>query len=165
MTNFTQKQQAYIDNRAAGMKQKESAVAAGYSAPTAEKQACTMERTTAIKEGIAKAKRALKSNGADVKDDDGARPMYAMPKKVYACSKEFLLDAMNHPLLPIAARAEYAKSLLQYQHARVAEKTKKDSAKDAAAVIAAGGKVTTAGAKRHKFGKKAPPREHRTSLN
>lgn len=88
-----------------------------------------------------------------------------MPKQQYACSKEFLLDAMNHPLLPIAVRGEYAKALLPYQHARIAEKTKKDSAKDAAVAIATGGKASTGPAKRHKFGKKAPPRESRERLN
>lgn len=151
MTNFTQRQQAYIENRAANMTQKQAAIAAGYSAATAEKQAGNMERQATIKSAIAKAKRASK---LPVEDDSSD----GMPKEKYTDSKEFLLDCMNNKKLPLAARAEYAKSLLAYQHARIAEKSKKDDAKDKAIGLAGGGT-------RHKFSKKTPPRERQTSLN
>ena len=164
MTNFTQKQQSYIENRAAGLKKRAAAEAAGYSPATAEAQANNMERREDIKNAIARAKRALKSTGVDIKEDDG-NPKHEMPKKRYECSKEFLIDAMNHPLLPLAVRGEWAKALLPYQHARIAEKTKKDTAKDAATAISSGGKASTGSAKRHKFSKKAPPREPRARLN
>jgi phage terminase small subunit len=152
MTNFTQRQQAYIENRASGLKQKQAAIAAGYSAATAEKQAGNMERQATIKSAIAKAKR---DKGKPATEEE---PVFGMPKSHYTDSKEFLIDIMNHKMLPLAARAEYAKALLPYQHARIAEKSKKDDAKDKAIDLAGGGT-------KHKFSKKTPPRERQPSIN
>ena len=161
MTNFTQKQTAYIEGRAAGLKKKAAAEAAGYSPATAEAQANNMERRADIKNAILRAKRNIKSSGVasdapadDLEDDSKNR----MPKAKYDDAMEFLKDAMNHPGIPIAARADYAKALLPYQHARIGEKGKKASEKEAAQSLAAG-------AKRSKFAKKSPPREHRMSVN
>lgn len=161
MTNFTQKQQAYIENRAAGLKKKAAAEAAGYSPATAEAQANNMERRADIKNAILKGKRNIKSSGvasdapADDVDEDAK---YKMPKEKYTDAKEFLIDAMNLRGLPVAARADYAKALLPYQHARIAEKGKKQGEVEAAREIAAGGK-------RSKFAKKAPPRDRHMSVN
>ena len=154
MKPLTKMQQDYVYNRAAGLRQREAAVAAGYSAPTADRQASVLEKRADIKKAIANAKKRAKSSGVEVPDDDSPEARNKMPKAKYADSKDFLLDAMNHKHLPIAARAEYTKALLPYQHARIGETGKKESAAARAKKIAEGGKGKS------KFATKAPPQLH-----
>lgn len=151
---LTEMQTAYVENRAAGVKRREAAIAAGYSAASADQQAYTFENRDDIKRAIAAAKKRLKANGVNLpKEDEDIPERNKMPKATYTDSKEWLMDAMNHPLLPLAVRGDYAKALLPYQHGRVGETGKKQTQKERATLIAGSG---TAGAK-PKFGSKAAP--------
>jgi phage terminase small subunit len=156
MKQLTEMQQSYVTNRAAGLRQREAAVAAGYSATTADKQASALERREDIKKGIAKAKRAMRGDGVTVpKDDELTERQKAqqMPRAKYTDPVDFLTDMMNHKHMPAAMRLDAAKQLLPYKHARIAEKGKKESKKDRAAELSGGGKP---GAK-PKFATKRPP--------
>jgi len=157
MTRLTDKQQAFVHNKVAGMKSPEAAVAAGYSPVSARIQATQLMARADIKTAIAAAKRMHKAtNGTpaprEADDDVDDNPKNRMPKDKYTDAKEFLTDAMNHKHLPVAARAEYAKALMPYQHARIGETGKKDKAKDRAKEIVA------EGGKRGVYTPKGPPR-------
>lgn len=156
---LTEMQQQFVVNKAAGIKNKEAAIAAGYSAKTADTIASRMMQQPDIKKAIAKAKRGLKSGGQqpseDLTEDDLVDDKKrAMPKAHYADPIEFLTDLMNHKHMPVAMRADAAKQLLPYKHARIGEAGKKEKAKERAGEIARGGK--DAGGK-PKFATKTPP--------
>lgn len=143
MPALTEKQRAFAVNKAAGVKNKEAALAAGYSANGAEVAASKLMKNPAIKAAIKTAKREMAKGvvqeGVSI-DTDGIKDesKYKMPKASYSDSMEFLKDAMNHQHLPIAARADYAKALLPYQHGRIGEKGKKEQANERAKVAAGG---------------------------
>ena len=71
-----------------------------------------------------------------------------MPREKYSDDKQFLIDVMNLAGLPIAVRADAAKELLPYMHARMGETGRKETKKENARAIARG---------KHKFATKAPP--------
>ena len=71
-----------------------------------------------------------------------------MPREKYSDAKQFLIDVMNLAGLPIAVRADAAKELLPYMHARMGETGRKETKKENARAIARG---------KHKFATKAPP--------
>lgn len=147
MQKMTEMQRAYAQNRAAGLNQRESAVAAGYAAPTADRQGATLEKRADIQKAIKEFRKGRKDAGVEVSLDADERNK--MPKAKYTDSIVFLTDLMNHKHVPLAMRADAAKQLLPYQHARIAEKGKKENTKERADRIAKGGKS--------KFATKAPP--------
>jgi Phage terminase, small subunit len=157
---ITEKMRAYAVNKAAGLKNKEAAIAAGFSPKTADIQAARLNGHPEVKKAIAAAKRDMRKGVIDKPDvpeadlSDEAAHRNKMPKAKYTDALEFLVDAMNHKHLPIAARADYAKALLPYQHARIAEKGKKETKKDRAQQIAGG--AAGKGSK-PKFATKSPP--------
>lgn len=141
MPKFTDKQQAFIDGKAAGLKNAAAATAAGYASTSAAVTASQLLARDDVKRAVAAAKKRLRSAGAPSgKEDEDVVDRNKMPKATYADAKEFLLDAMNHPLLPIAVRGDYAKALLPYQHGRVGETGKKQSQKERAKEITEAGK-------------------------
>jgi phage terminase small subunit len=110
-----------------------------------------------IQAAIKAAKKAMRANGVTIpKDQEEVDSKYAMPKAKYTDSKEFLLDAMNHKLLPISVRGDYAKALLPYQHARIGETGKKETAKERAHAVAG----TDKGKAKSKFAPKQAPKLH-----
>lgn len=159
MRKFNEMQEQYIQNRAAGVRQRDAAVAAGYSALTADRQASAMERREDIKKAIAQAKRTLKKSCQQVPGEKKAEEVdeidkrRAMPRSKYADPIDFLTDLMNHKHMPVAMRADAAKQLLPYKHARIAEKGKKETKKERATEMSQAGKP---GAK-PKFSTKQPP--------
>lgn len=156
MKKLTEMQQSYVDHRAQGLRQREAAVAAGYSAPTADKQASALERREDIKKAIAKARKSLRAGGVDVPKEEELterQKLQQMPREKYADPIDFLTDLMNHKHHPVAMRMDAAKQLLPYTHARIAEKGKKESKKDRAAELSGGGKVGS----KPKFATKRPP--------
>jgi phage terminase small subunit len=154
MKKLTEKQQEFVNQRAHGVKPRAAAVAAGFSANSANVQASQLGARADIKAAITAAKKAMRANGVSVpKDEAETDNKYAMPRKHYSDSKDFLLDAMNHKHLPINVRGDYAKALLPYQHARIGEEGKKEKAKTRARDVAGGGPA----AKRNKFAPKQPP--------
>lgn len=141
MTTLNKMQQAFVAHKAAGCKNFDAAVAAGYAAKGAESQASRLLRKPAIRDAI---KAATKPDAG--RDDKPTLPK--MPRDHYDDAMSFLLDMMNHDQLPIAMRADAAKSLLPYCHARMGEQGKKEKKKDNAQEIANGGS---------RFAKKSPP--------
>ncbi|MEO7066927.1 MAG: hypothetical protein ABI114_08485 [Rhodanobacter sp.] len=112
---------------ALGVTNRDAATAAGYPMASADVRAAELMRRADIKAAI---KAATKSGGVTIPEDK-----HAMPRKHYADALQFMLDRMNHAHLPLAMRFEAAKCLLPYQHARIGEKGKKESANDRARTI------------------------------
>ena len=129
MTKLTEKQQGFIANKAAGVPNREAAIAAGYAPNSADVAAGKLLRRADIKAAIKAA-----SKGVDTKIG-----MPTMPRTHYADAMTFLVDVIDHGKLPIAMRADAAKQLLPYHHARIGEAGKKQKAKDRAAELAGGG--------------------------
>ncbi|MEG3791065.1 terminase small subunit [Lysobacter sp. CCNWLW3] len=141
MTKLTDKQRAFVANKAAGCTNRDAAIAAGYAVAGASVAADKLMANPAIRAALKIATKA--TPGVDIKS--GAP---AMPRERYADPKTFLLDVMNLAGLPIAMRADAAKQLLPYMHARMGETGKKETMKENARAIARG---------RHKFATQAPP--------
>lgn len=142
MMKFTEKQQAFIANKASGVSNRDAAMAAGYSMASADVRAAELMRRPEVKAAI----RAAKTGpGVDAKS--------TMPRKHYDDPKTFLQDVMNNAQLPIGMRVEAAKQLLPYEHARMGEIGKKEKAKESARAIASNA--------RHRFAPtKSPPNMH-----
>lgn len=135
MKQLTEKQRAFVANKSAGVPNREAAIAAGYAPNAADVTAAKLLRRPEIK-------AAIKADGVKVATSD----MHAMPRKCYTDSMQYMEDTMNHAQLPFAMRFEAAKALLPYQHARLGEKGKKESAKDRAQAIAGKPKFAPKGA-------------------
>lgn len=143
-TKLTEKQRLFVANKAAGCTNRDAAVAAGYAVGSASVAADKLMAMPAIR-------AALKAAGKAAPAVDMKAGVPTMPRGSYADPKAFLLDVMNLEGLPIAVRADAAKQLLPYMHARMGETGKKEKAKEKAQEIARG---------RHKFATKAPPQLH-----
>lgn len=139
---LTRKQQAFAENKAAGMTNRDAAIAAGYAVAAAGPTAYKLMQHPGVRATV---KAATKGAGVDIAA--GGKP--TMPRAKYADSMTFLVDVMNHAQLPIAMRADAAKQLLPYQHARMGEQGKKEKAKDRAKELA--------GNARNKFSPKGAP--------
>lgn len=140
MTNLTQKQQKFIECKAAGMNNERSAVAAGYSANSAGVSAAKLMNRPDIKKAIKKLAANFPASGGADKIEDG------MKRDHYADPKDFLTDGMNNKLLPVALRGKFALDLMPYMHGRIGEKGKKEKQLDAAHTVG-----------KSKFGAKAAP--------
>lgn len=128
MKQLTDKQRAFVAAKQAGCTNRDAAIAAGYSVAAASTTADKLMANPAIRK--------------ELKEPAKVTPgIPDMPRKHYADSLSFLQDVMNHASLPIAVRADAAKQLLPYQHARMGEQGKKEKAKDRAHKVA-GGKFT-----------------------
>lgn len=125
MTTFTEKQRKFIENKAAGAKHEEAAIAAGYAPKAAQVAASKLMRRDDVKAAIEEAKKALPV----------ATPTDVMPRTSYADPMHFLEDAMNNGKLPLLMRLDAAKCLLPYKHARMGELGKKASAKERAETL------------------------------
>lgn len=110
MTNFTQKQRAFVEAKKQGLSNRASAISAGYSHTCADQRASALMRhpsiRTAVSTPIALTVEVL------LLDSPGAL------KPSYDNSMEFMIDCMNNKHLPFSLRFEAAKQLLPYQHAR-----------------------------------------------
>lgn len=144
MTKLTDKQMAFVVNKAAGVANRDAAIAAGYAIAGAAVAADKLMRNPAIRS-------ALKAAGKATPAMDMKAGVPTMPRGSYDDPKAFLVDVMNLEGLPIAVRADAAKQLLPYMHARMGETGKKEKAKEKAQEIARG---------RHRFATKAPPQLH-----
>ncbi len=143
MTKLTDKQAAFVANKAGGATIRDAAIAAGYAVGSADVAGQRLMQKPAIR-------NALKAATKGVRKDDGQYTPPTMPRASYADAKEFLADVMNHAQLPIAVRADAAKQLLPYQHARLGETGKKATKKENAAEISGRGRAS-------KFGPKTAP--------
>jgi phage terminase small subunit len=154
MPTLTEKQQQFVVNKAAGVKNKDAAVAAGYAASSAAVTAAQLMSRSDIKAAIAKTRKEIKSGTQElpfgVDELDAEDKKSKMPKASYSDPMDFLSDVMNHKHLPIAMRADAAFKLMPYKHARIGEAGKKEKAKERAIEISRGGG-------KNKFATKAPP--------
>jgi phage terminase small subunit len=128
MAKLTAKQQAFVSNKAAGVTNRDAAIAAGYAVAGAEVAAGKLMRNPAIR-------KAIKAATKDAHPTDTKSNAPVMPRAKYTDAMTFLKDVMNHAGLPIAMRADAAKQLLPYMHARLGEVGKKEKAKDRARVL------------------------------
>lgn len=142
MTELTKKQQAFATHKAAGCTNRDAAIAAGYAPGSAAQAGDRLAKHPAIRSAI---KVATKTTlGADTKTTNTP----TMPRAKYGDPITFLEDVMNHQQLPVAMRADAAKQLLPYKHARMGETGKKETKKEKAREISRG---------RHKFAPRVPP--------
>lgn len=118
MKQLTDKQRAFVANKAAGVPNREAAIAAGYAPNSADVAAAKLSGRADIKAAIKAA-----TSGNEAPGDANS-----MPREKYTEPMAFLMDVMNHPKLPIGMRADAAKQLLPYHHARIGEMGKKESA-------------------------------------
>lgn len=144
---LTEKQRQFVANKAAGVANRDAAIAAGYAVGSAHVAADKLMAMPHIR-------NALKAAGKAAPPVEVKTATPKMPKASYSDPKAFLLDLMNLADIPIAIRADAAKQLMPYCHARMGETGKKESKRDAAREIARGH-----GAKdgKPKFATKAPP--------
>lgn len=129
MKKITSKQQAFIDNKLAGCTNRDAAIAAGYSVSAASSTADKLMQHPTVR-------AALKAAGKVAPGGSAPR----LPREHYDDPKDMLLDVMNMGALPIAVRADAAKQLMPYMHARVGEMGKKDSALEKAKDVVGGKK-------------------------
>lgn len=145
MSKFTEKQLAFVANKAAGVPNREAAIAAGYGVNSAKVTASQLMQRPDIKAAI---RSAIKAVTVSVPSGQGKRPTLLRGR--YKDSMSLLMDAMNCEQFPIGVRIDCAKALLPYQHARLGETGKKEKAKERAREVT----------RRSKFGPKQPPKLH-----
>ena len=159
MTNFTQKQLLYIEARVNGLNRTQAAIHAGSSRASANRYGPLMEQRADIKAAIASGKKKAKKNGSlqsqveatlggasgKVRGRGDGEPRM---KPKYASSLDLLQHTYNNPLMPDSVRMRAAEQALPYEHGRIGEKGKKESAKDRAKEVVKG---------RNKFSPKAAP--------
>lgn len=140
---FTEKQRAFIEAKARGLKNRDAAVLAGYAdGGGLDVMASAMMRRADIKAAIKVARAKLPKAEAPKEPEDAPSPL-GMQRDHYADPMDFLTDLMNHPTLPLPARAKAAEILMPYKHGRVGEKGKKEKQGDAAGEVARKSKFRT----------------------
>lgn len=128
-TKLTMKQRAFADNKAAGMTNRDAVVAAGYAVAAAGPTAYKLMQHPGVRNAIKAA-----TNGTPSVDTKSGMPK--MPREKYDDPMVLLVDIMGLEGLPLAMRADAAKQLLPYMHARMGEQGKKEKTKDRAHKIA-----------------------------
>src|SRR6478735_412181 len=118
MRSFTDKQQKYIEARAAGQTQAKAAVFAGFAPNGAGVTASNLEKRPEIKAAIKAAKKRMGVATTPAGEPEKKSPM----KDKYADSLALMRDCYNNPKLPPVMRFEAAKQALPYEHARIGEK-------------------------------------------
>lgn len=121
MTKLTEKQQAFVVNKIAGVANRDAAIAAGYSITGAAVAADKLMHNPAVRKAIEAATPSSSS-----------APGSTMPRDEYIDPLPFLMDVMNHKGLPLAMRTDAAKQLLPYHHTRKGELGKKELAQQQA---------------------------------
>ena len=128
--SLTGKQRAFVELKAAGVRNEEAAKRAGYSANSAAVTATGLMKRADIKEAIA----ALANN--DDSPVETASSEWSMKPK-YDTPLDLLRDVWNNPDAPKTLRYQAAKDALPYCHARK-EGGKKDEAAKESKKAAAG---------------------------
>jgi phage terminase small subunit len=158
--NLTEKQSKYVQGRVAGLKQRDAAIAAGYSPAGADVQAANLDKHPQVKAAIAKAKRAGARGMTSMRNPprgDEPGDDEAVLKDHYDTPLDFMLDTMNNPRMPKGVRFEAAKQALPYVNGKVGDVGKKQSQQNRAKAITEGGGTTTKSGRANKFSPKAPP--------
>lgn len=139
---LTVKQKAFVDHKIAGLNNSQAVIAAGYSATGAKQTAQGLLKHPKVKAAL----RGAAKKPAKIDADELTNKV--MPRQKYDDPITFLEDLMNHPAMPVAVRADAAKQLLPYKHARIGETGKKESKVERAKNVVKG-----------KFRPKSPPRQ------
>ena len=148
MSKLTKKQQAFATNKAQGCTNRDAAIAAGYAPGSAAQAGDRLAKHPAVRNAIKGATKTVP--GVDTKTVNAP----AMPRANYGDPITFLEDVMNHAQLPVAMRADAAKQLLPYKHARMGETGKKQTKKENAQAIARG---DAGRPRKDRFATRAPP--------
>ena len=125
---MTPKQMAFVASKLEGMSNRAAVVAAGYSPVGAKQMGTYLMKLPSVREALRHSSfnfvSAERFAAATFRSSAESWQAVAssMPKDVYSCPIEFLTDAMNCQELSIAVRAEFARALLPYHHAKVARK-------------------------------------------
>lgn len=148
MTKLTQKQQKFVEAKAHGLGNTQAATVAGYAANSAAVTATQLSKRPEIVKAIAALRRKM---GKPEQEQAPKRSSDAESmRRSFGSSLELMQAAYNDINLPFGVRFEAAKQALPYEHAKVGEKGKKESRKDAAKEVAGRGRFTP----------KAPPSSH-----
>lgn len=126
VNKLTDKQRAFVANKAAGMPHRAAAIEAGYAENAAEVTAAKLVKRKDIKDAIAAARKAL--GATEEKDTPRLRDNYSS-------SLELLRDVYNNPRMSDSVRIDAAFKALPYEHARIGESGKKAKAKERAGEV------------------------------
>ena len=121
--SLTGKQRAFVELKAAGVRNEEAAKRAGYAANSAAVTATGLMKRADIKEAIA----ALANNGDS--PIETASNEWSMKSK-YDTPLDLLRDVWNNPDAPKTLRYQAAKDALPYCHARKEGGKKEEAAKE-----------------------------------
>lgn len=121
MSQLTEKQAAFVANKAAGMSNVDAATAAGYS-----------EKCAGTSAGKLMMRKDIVAMIEDARGDLGKTGEECGMRDNYASSLAFLQHAYNNPKLSKSMRMQAAAAALPYEHAKMGEQGKKEKAKDRA---------------------------------
>jgi len=141
MANLTDNHRRFVEAKAGGLKDKEAAIFAGYSAASAQSTASRLMSRTDIKAAIKAAKGVPQTKG----DHDVDRTKESLLKPSYKTSLELLQDLYNNPKAPVGMRVEAAKLALPYEHGKIGEQGKKEAKQQAAKEAAGTGRFAPRG--------------------
>lgn len=111
----------YIEERLAGLKPLDAALAAGYAQSAIRVTASRLETRADVKSALRKGKRMGRR---DLEDNEVGGDVLRSPlaawtlKKHYSDPLSLLLDVMNNPEAPGGLRIQCAKDAMPYCHAR-----------------------------------------------
>lgn len=140
MKKLTEMQQKFAEGKAAGLGNRDAAIAAGYATNSADVTAAKLLARADIKAEVQRMKKVVAKSPKvgfgvpepDADDDKG------IPAR-FGSSLELMQHCYNNPKLPLGLRFEAAKQALPYEHGKVGEKGKKQTAKERADEISNGG--------------------------
>lgn len=128
------RQRKFAENRVAGMSMEKAALAAGFSPNGAQVAGSRLDNLPQV---IAhKALLKQKIDNLPILPDPNSVVVASADHVVHDDPKEFLLSAMNNPAIPFLSRAEFAKALMPYYHAKLGETGKKEKKDKAAGDVA-----------------------------
>ncbi|MBV6304926.1 terminase small subunit [Candidimonas humi] len=142
---LTDKKRRFVVALQSGLAGAKAAVKAGYSEKGAAQAASRLMKDADVKaalerkKAVNKAKAEAKASGREFNLPDLG--------KMFSDPKEFLKAVMNDPSEEMKLRVEAAKTLMPFDHGKVADQGKKGAKADAAKKAATG-----------RFAPKAPPR-------
>lgn len=147
---LTSKKRAFAESLLAGKSQTESAVSAGYSENTAKQAGYKLARDKDVLDHINRMKNHQEKSKPQI---EKKAEEVTKRKMTYLDPMDFLRDVMNDDSEDKKIRADAAKSMLPYVHAKIGEQGKKETQQNKA-------KNATDG-----FYSAAKPPKVRTSLN
>jgi len=133
---LTDKKRRFAAALRGGATNKAAAIAAGYSEKTAAQAGSRLAKDADVLAELSRAQHveAVKSDAAA----KGVQVSLPDLGKLYSDPQDFLKAVMNDPRQDPKLRVDAAKTLMPYQHGKIAEQGKKDKEREAAGKV--GGK-------------------------